>query len=116
MTNDFKPFQSEDSELVITDKHGNELNVHSEDSELVIFGQWQGKIDAPEFVSFLSMLKQAQEILVQEKIVTKVEKDGFSLSKKKDEVLLDVDVTLIKNEDSAGKILKLFNKVNKMKV
>lgn len=114
MTTKFTPFV-DDQSLVITDTHGNELNVQNDTSQLTIYGQWQGKLDSPEFNSFIDMLKDVQDTLSKESFVASKEQDGFSLSKKKDEVFLDVDVNLEKNLDSAEKIFKIFNKMKKLK-
>ena len=114
MTTKFTPF-ADDQVLLITDTHGNELNVQNDPEQVIIYGQWQGKLDAPEFISFIEMLKQVQATLNQESIVAVKEQDGFNLSKKKEEVLLDVDVTLEKSLDSAEKLFKIINKVKKMK-
>lgn len=115
MTTQFTPF-ADDQSLVITDTHGNELNVQNDPEQVVIYGQWQGKPNAPEFVSFIEMLKQVQTTLSQENFVAVKEQDGFKLSKKKDEIFLDVDVTLEKSVDSAEKVSKIINKVKKLKV
>lgn len=114
MNNKFTPF-ADDQYLVITDTHGNELNVQNDTQQLVIYGQWQGKYNAPEFISFMEMLKEIQETLKQENFVAIKEQDGFKLSKRKDELLLDVNVTLEKDQDSAEKVSKIINKVSKLK-
>lgn len=114
MTTQITPF-ADTSNFVITDTHGNELNVQTDKEQLVIYGQWQGKKEAPEFVSFVNMLKKAQEILTKDNISSTKEIDGFNVKKKKDELLIDVNVTLEKNEQASGQILKFINKVNKLK-
>lgn len=114
MTTKFTPF-ADDQVLLVTDTHGNELNVQNDPEQVIIYGKWQGKPDSPEFVSFIEMLKQVQATLNKKSIVAVKEQDGFNLSKKKEEILLDVDVTLEKNVDSAEKIFKIINKVKNLK-
>ena len=114
MTTKFTPF-SGDQSLVITDTHGNELNIQTDPEQIIVYGQWQGKPDAPDFVSFMEMLKQVQTTLIQEKFIAITEQEGFNLSRKKGEVFLDVDLTLEKNQDSTNKLFKIINKVKNLK-
>ena len=113
MNIELEPFK-DDKVMIITDKHGNELNIENNLGEMAIYGQWQGFKESEEFKLFFELLKKVKEVIDLEVKSKLKECAGISIVKKKDELLLDVNLTLKEDNISGGQILKFMNKVKKL--
>lgn len=110
-TNTFKPFSNHG--LILTDAHANEFNIENDTAEISIYGQWQGKIQSPTFQELVGALLSIEVALVSHKDKKSLEKQEakIQISKKKDEISIDLDLHITQDVNSLLNIQNLLAKI-----